>query len=92
LYIYNIDKLSTAVYEEIASWEARAQREGLVRYREVVLVIMIFCDDVVLVAARQEAIERIFKAARHWLKSDRSKLQPIKTKFMIIGERISQRR
>jgi hypothetical protein len=90
LYIYNIDELSTAVYEEIESWESRAQREGLVQYSEVVLATMLFCDDVVLVAARQEAIEKMFTAARRWLKWDRSKLQPVKTKFMVIGETIAK--
>ena len=75
--------------KEIISWESKTQRKGLVRYSEVVLAIMLFCDNVVLVAATQETTERMFAAARRWLKHDWSKSQPVKTKFMVIGEPVT---
>ena len=80
LYIYNINNLATAIEEEIQRWEDQTKWVGLVAYMEVILAILLFCDNVALVAAEQEALERFFEVTTQWLQEDRSKLQPVKTR------------
>ena len=61
LYIYNIDDLVTAIGEEIQRWEDKTKRMGLVTYMDMILAILLFCDYVALVAAEQEALERMLR-------------------------------